>query len=215
MPETRSPVRAKICGIASPAAFDAAVAGGADHIGFVFFARSPRAITPDGAAALSARHAGGPGRVGLFVAPDDDLIAATLAVVALDALQLHDVSAARAAELRARFGRPVWRAVNVRSVVDLPAHADGADALVLDAPAPPDSPLPGGNARVFDWGLLRGWAAPLPWMLAGGLTPHNVADAIRQTGAPAVDVSSGVEIERGVKDPALIHAFLRAVKDAR
>jgi len=201
-----SRVRVKICGINNAAAIDAAVVAGADYLGFAFYPPSPRYVTPAQAAALSARHPGGPLRVGLFVDPVEAVIAGTLDTVRLDILQLY--GPCDAAALRARFGVAVWRAVGIASAADLPHDAGGADALLLEAKAPPSATRPGGNAITFDWSLLRGWDAPAPWVLAGGLTPDNVADAVRATGATAVDVSSGVERVRGVKDPALIRAFI-------
>ena len=201
--------RVKICGINSEAAFDAAVAAGADWLGFVFFPPSPRAISAERAAGLSARAPGGPLRVGLFVRPNPAEIAAVLAALPLDILQIHG-PAEQARAVRARFGKPVWRAVGIASAADLPAAADGADALLLDASPPRGATRPGGNARPFDWTLLRGWRPPAPWLLAGGLTPETVAAAIAATGASAVDVSSGVERRPGEKDPALIRAFIAA-----
>ena len=204
-------MRVKICGINSEAAFDAAVAAGADWIGLVFFPPSPRAITPRRAASLSARQKGGPGRVGLFVAPRAEEIEAALAALPLDVLQIHDTAEA-AVRWRARFGLPVWRAVGIAAAADLPSTADGADALLLDASPPRGATRPGGNARPFDWTLLRAWHPPAPWLLAGGLTPDNVAAAIAATGATAVDVSSGVEHAPGEKDPARIRAFIAAAR---
>jgi phosphoribosylanthranilate isomerase len=201
-------VRVKICGINDAAAIDAAIEAGAAWVGFNFFPPSPRFVTPAQAAALSARHPGGAGRVGLFVDPEPAEIAAALAALRLDALQLY-TSAGRAAELRARFGIPVWRAIGIAGAADLPSGAEGADALVLESKPPKDATRPGGNARRFDWAALRGWTAPAPWLLAGGLDPGNVADAIAATGAPAVDVSSGVESAPGRKDPDLIRRFVR------
>ncbi len=201
----------KICGVNSPAAFDAAAAAGADFVGFVFCAASPRQVSPGQAAALSARRKGGPGRVGLFVDPRDADIQATLAQLPLDALQLY-APTRRAAELRARFGLPVWRAVPVRSAGDLPNAAEAADALIIE-PAPPEGAArPGGNAVQLDWGMLRQWRAPCPWFLAGGLTPENVGAAIAASAAAAVDVSSGVEAAPGHKDPARIAAFIAAAR---
>jgi phosphoribosylanthranilate isomerase len=191
--------------------FDSVVAAGVDWLGFVFFPASPRAVTPEQAAALSARHPGGPRRVGLFVDPTDAEIAATLAAVPLDVLQIH-AQAARAAAIRERFGLPVWRAIGVATHADLPIAPEPVDALLIDAKPPAGATRPGGNAAVFDWSLLAGWRAPLPWLLAGGLTPDNVAAAIRATGAAAVDVSSGVESAPGVKNPALIAGFARAAR---
>ncbi len=143
--------------------------------------------------------------------PTDGEIEAVLAGVQLDVLQLI-AAPDRVAHIRQRFGLPVWRAVGISGAADLPSTMDGADALLLDARPPRGAALPGGNAVAFDWSLLHGWGAPGPWLLAGGLTPGNVAAAIRQTGAPAVDVSSGVESARGVKDAGLIEAFLRAAR---
>ncbi len=203
--------RVKICGINAPAAMHAACAAGADWIGFVFAPNSPRAVTPAQAEALSALHPGGPLRVGLFVDPAEQDIEAALEAVPLDVLQLY-TDAARAAELRAIFGVAVWRAIAVRAQADLPAAPEPLDGYVLEAPAPPSATLPGGNGARLDPAWLHGWASPLPWLLAGGLTPANVAAAIAASGAPAVDVSSGVERTRGVKDPALIEAFIRAAK---
>ena len=204
-------IRVKICGIADATGFDAAVAAGADWIGFVFYPPSPRAVTPAGAAALSARHAGGPLRVGLFVAPADDDVSAALAALPLDALQIY-APARRVAALRARFGVQAWRAVGVAARGDLPAAAHGADALVIEPKPPPAATRPGGNAVPLDWSLPEGWRAPAPWLLAGGLTPANVGTAIARSGATAVDVSSGVEQRPGVKDPARIAAFIGAVR---
>ncbi len=207
-----SQVRIKICGINDPGAFDTAVSAGADYVGFVFFPPSPRYVTPDRAADLSARHPGGPLRVGLFVDPTAEAIAAVLDTMRLDVMQLY--GRLDFAGLRARFGLPVWRAVGVDTAADLPSDAGGADALVLEAKPPAAATRPGGNATRFDWSLLRGWSAPAPWILAGGLTPDNVAEAIRSTGATTVDVSSGVERARGVKDPALIRRFIALTRAA-
>ncbi len=200
----------KICGINSPEAFDTAVAAGADWIGFAFFPPSPRHVTPQQAAELSDRSPGGPPRVGLFVEPTPETIVAALDIVRLDALQIYGTLDLPG--LRARFGLPIWHAVGIATERDLPASSAGADKLVMEAKAPPEATRPGGNAMSFDWSLLRGWRAPAPWILAGGLTVGNVAEAIRITGASAVDVSSGVESSRGVKDPELIRAFIAKVR---
>jgi phosphoribosylanthranilate isomerase len=205
--------RVKVCGIASAVAFDAAVAAGADWVGFVFFPPSPRAVTPAQAAALSARCPGGPLRVGLFVEPEDDAIAATLAALRLDVLQLY-CAAPRAAALRARFGVPVWHAVGISTRADLPGQAEGIDGFVIEPKPPAGATRPGGNAVALDWSLPAGWRAPAPWLLAGGLTPENVGSAIRASAASAVDVSSGVERAPGIKDPALIAAFIASVRAA-
>lgn len=208
-----SGVRVKICGINDPVAFDTAIEAGADWIGFNFFPPSPRYVSADQAATLSARSPGGPLRVGLFVNPTETAIAGVLDAMPLDILQLYgridDPSG-----LRQRFGLPLWRAVGIETEADLPQTTLGADALLLEAKAPPRATRPGGNATRFDWSLLKGWRGPLPWLLAGGLTPDNVADAIRMTGARAVDVSSGVERAPGVKDPGLIRAFIVRARQA-
>ncbi|GGJ41489.1 phosphoribosylanthranilate isomerase [Neoroseomonas lacus] len=209
-------VEVKICGIRDAEALDAAVEAGADLIGFVFFPPSPRAVTPAEAGALSARHAGGPVRVGLFVDPTDEQLAATLAEAPLGLIQLHgEETPDRAAAIRARFGLPVMKALGIGAPEDLAAveaFAPVVDRFLFDAKPPPGGPLPGGNAQPFEWRLMAGHAIPRPWLLAGGLTPGNVAEAIRTAQAPGVDVSSGVERARGVKDPALIRAFVSSAK---
>ena len=205
----------KICGINDAAAMAAAAAAGAELVGFVFFPPSPRAVTPAEAAAIARP---GPGKVGLFVDPTEDEIAAVLAALPLDVIQLHgEETPARCAAIRARFGLPVMKALGIASAADLDALADYApvvDRFLLDAKAPPGAPLPGGNAAPFDWTLTAGRAIPRPWLLAGGLTPENVGQAIAVSGAPGVDVSSGVERARGVKDPARIAAFVGAARAA-
>lgn len=204
-----SRVRVKICGITDAAGL--AAAADADFAGFVFFAASPRAMTP---AKLRALPPGGPRRVGLFVDAADDLLAE--AAPLLDMIQLHGrESPARVAEIRARFGRPVMKALGIASTDDLRAvrdHAGVADMLLLDAKPAPGATRPGGNAHSFDWALARQVSLPPIWMLAGGLTPLNVAEAIAASGAPAVDVSSGVESAPSVKDPRLVAAFLAAAR---
>lgn len=212
-------MQVKICGIKDATALAAAHDAGADMVGFVFFPPSPRAVTPAEAGMLAQSYRNGPKRVGLFVDPDDAMLAATLAEVPLDILQLHgEESPARAGEIRARFGKPVMKALGIGSKADLarlPDYADQVDYFLLDARPPPGSALPGGNALAFDWALMRGEYLPRPWLLAGGLTPANVAEAIAASGAPGVDVSSGVERTRGVKDPAAIAAFIAAAKSVR
>ncbi|MFQ3622153.1 MAG: phosphoribosylanthranilate isomerase [Acetobacteraceae bacterium] len=213
-------MRVKICGIAEAAGFDAAVAAAADLVGFVFFPPSPRAVSPAGAAALSARHEGGPGRVGLFVDPDDAEIAAVLDALPLDLIQLHGAERPdRVAAVRARFGVPVMKAVGVAARAEaedaVAAYAPVADSLLFDAKPPPGATRPGGNAVAIDAAMLRGLAVPVPWLLAGGLTPETVASAILASGAPGVDVSSGVERSPGVKDPASIRRFVAAARAAR
>jgi phosphoribosylanthranilate isomerase len=204
--------RIKICGLNSEPAFDTAVAAGADWVGFVFFPPSPRYVTPARAAALSARIDGGPPRVGLFVQPTEADIVTVLEHVRLDVLQVY--GPVDAPVLRARFGLKLWRAVGISASADLPDAMRGADRLLLDAKPPKDATRPGGNARAFDWHVLDGWKAPGEWILAGGLTVDNVAEALRITRAPAVDVSSGVETEPGRKDPAMIREFIGRVRNA-
>ena len=207
-------IRVKICGITTAAAMDAAVQAGADWVGFVFFPPSPRHVSARAAASLAERHPGGPLRVGLFVNPTDAMLAETLAGVRLDALQVY-ADAPRVAGIGATFGLPVWHSVGVAAKPDLPDAMDGADTLLIEAKPPHGADLPAGNATTFDWNILRDWSAPGPWMLAGGLTPDNVAHAIRTTGVTAVDVSSGVERAKGIKDPARIAAFISAARGAR
>ncbi len=204
-------VRVKICGVNSAEAFDAAADAGADWIGFVFFAGSPRAVSPAQAACLAARRPGGPARVGLFVEPSDAEIAASLALTPLDVLQIY-APPARVADIAARFGRPVWRALGVGSAADLPAAAGPAEALIVEPRAPSAASRPGGNGQAMDWSILRAWAPAYDWLLAGGLTPANVGGAIAQSGARAVDVSSGVEHAPGKKSPDLIKAFIEAAR---
>ncbi len=204
-------VRVKICGIRDQLALDAAAAAAADWIGFVFFPPSPRWIAPPQAAQLSTRVPAGIGRVGLFVEPTDADLEAVLREVRLDALQVY-AALPRIAALHARFGLPVWRAIGIGASADLPTEAGGADRLVLEGKPPPGATRPGGNAASLDWSVIRDWRAPVPWLLAGGLTAGTVGEAVRETGACAVDVSSGVESAPGVKDPALIRAFIAAAR---
>lgn len=207
--------RVKICGLSRPQDVAAVVAAGAAYVGLVFFARSPRAVTIPQARALALEFPAGLARVGLLVDPSDEFLDAVLAEVPLDILQLHGTeSPARVAELRARHGLPVMKAVGVASAEDLPAlamYGRVADMLLVDAKPPRDAVLPGGNGLAFDWRLIAGRRWPVPWMLAGGLTPETVADAVALTGARQVDVSSGVESAPGVKDPEAIARFVAAV----
>lgn len=204
----------KICGLRQPDHVEAAVQAGARYLGFVFFAKSPRAVTPFEAAALAAPVPPGVARVGLFVDPGDAALQAVLDAAPLDLIQLHgQESPARVAEVKARFGLPVMKAVGIAGPQDLAALWDyglAADMLLVDAKPPRDAVLPGGNGLAFDWRLLAGRRWLKPWLLAGGLTPANVAEAIRLTRAPGVDVSSGVETAPGVKNAALIRDFIRA-----
>jgi phosphoribosylanthranilate isomerase len=208
----------KICGLNSAAALDAALDARADFLGFVFFPPSPRHIDYAQARRLGARASGRAKKVALTVDADDATFAAIVEALAPDLLQLHGREPpARVAALRARFGLPVMKALPVETAADLAAVADYrgvADWLLFDARAPKDATRPGGLGRPFDWTLLRGLDPDLSFMLSGGLDPANVAAAVAVTRAPAVDVSSGVESAPGVKDPAKIAAFVRAVRDA-
>jgi phosphoribosylanthranilate isomerase len=214
-------VEAKICGVSNRAGIDAAIAGGADYVGFVFFPRSPRNVTPAQAAELSALLPDSVMPVALAVDPDDTLIGEIDAVAGVSMFQLHGgETPERVAAIKARTGKLVMKAVKVSEASDLDAadaYTGVVDMLLFDAKPPPGmkNALPGGNAVSFDWSILSGREWPVPWMLSGGLDPNNVADAIRISGAGAVDVSSGVESTPGVKDPGRISAFLKAVAAAR
>jgi phosphoribosylanthranilate isomerase len=211
-------VAAKICGLKEPAAIHAAVRGGASYVGLVFYPPSPRAVTPVLARALAALVPPAVKKTGLFVDPDDDFLVTVLAEVTLDLIQLHGgESPERVSSIKASTKLPVLKAIKVAKGADMDTAKDYdgvADMLLFDAKAPDDmaDALPGGNALVFDWGLLKGRLWRRPWMLSGGLDADNVAQAVTISGARAVDVSSGVESARGVKDPAAIKAFLDAVR---
>lgn len=210
-------VAIKICGISTPETLEAAIAARADHVGFVFFPPSPRALTPAQAAPLGARAAGRIGRVGLFVDADDALIGEAVASAGLDTIQLHgSETPERAAEVKARFGLPVWKALAVAAPGDADkarAYAGAADLVLFDAKTPKGT-LPGGMGLAFDWSLVARWNGPVAWGLAGGLNPANVAEAVRLTGTVLVDTSSGVESAPGEKDVGLIAAFCRAAQSA-
>jgi phosphoribosylanthranilate isomerase len=206
-------VRVKICGVRDRAALDAAAAAGAAYVGFVFFPKSPRHLDWDDAAALATAAPQTLCKVGLTVNPDDAALE-RLAALPLDMIQLHGAETPeRAAEIRARLGLPVMKAVGVAGPDDLAAldrWEGAADQILCDAKPPKDGPLPGGMGVAFDWRLIAGRRWRTPWMLAGGLTPETVAQAIRLTGATQVDVSSGVERAPGEKDPERIAAFCAA-----
>lgn len=208
-------VASKICGLSTPDTVAAAIAGGARFVGFVFFPPSPRNLSPAQAAPLIRGVPAGVTRVGVFVDPDDDLLKRVLAAAPLDLVQLHgDETPERVAQIKQRFGKKTMKAIKVAGESDLdaaPRYYGVADWLMFDARPPKTATRPGGNALAFDWELLRARQWPLPWMLSGGLTPANVAEAVRIARATAVDVSSGVESAPGVKDVAKIGAFLAAV----
>ncbi len=206
----------KICGLSTRDSVDAAVGAGASHVGFVFFAPSPRNVAPDHARSLGTglpRHVG---RVGVFVEPADALL--DEAVPALDAIQLHgDVGPERIAAVRARYGLPVWRAAGVATRDDIAAAIAGAGAaerLLFDAKAPRGATLPGGNGVRFDWRLLDGVDVGRAWGLSGGLDAATVGEAVRLARPPLVDVSSGVEEAPGVKSVDKIRAFVAAARAA-
>jgi phosphoribosylanthranilate isomerase len=211
-------VRVKICGLRSRAEVAAAVEAGASYIGMVFFPRSPRHLTLGDARWVAEGAPEGLIRVALVVDADDDALETILSEVPVDMLQFHGrESPERVAAVRQRFGRPVMKAVGLADEADLPAiaeHARAADQILLDARPPRDAERPGGMGIAFDWRLIRGRRWPVPWMLAGGLTPENVGEAVRLTGATQVDVSSGVERAPGFKDPVRVAAFVRAAMAA-
>ncbi len=207
-------IRVKICGLRTAADVAAVAGAGAAYAGFVFFAKSPRHLTIPQARALTLEAPVGLAKVALTVDAEDAFLDALIDQVPLDMLQLHGHETPdRVAEVRARYGLPVMKAVGVAGEGDLAVlqeYSLAADQILIDAKPPKGADLPGGNGLTFDWRLLVGRKWLRPWMLAGGLTPANVAEAARLTGARQVDVSSGVESAPGVKDAALIAAFVQA-----
>ena len=209
-------VAIKICGVSTPEALDAAIAGKADFVGLNFYPPSPRHVDTWAASALAMRAGSAIGRVGVFVDADDGLIADAVNAASLDAIQLHgQESAQRVAEVRERFGKPVWKVLPVAGADDV-AKAEKfsgtADFLLFDAKTPKDAALPGGMGLRFDWSLLDAYRGPVKWGLAGGLTAANVGEAIARTGASLVDTSSGVESGPGLKDVDKIAAFCKAAR---
>jgi phosphoribosylanthranilate isomerase len=210
-------VAVKICGLSSAAAVEAAVAGGAAYIGFVFYPPSPRSIDPARAGALCALAPAATKRVALFVDADDEAIAAVLDAAPIDILQFHGrESPDRVADAKRRFGRAVMKAIAIAGAQDVDAarhYEDVADLLLFDAKPPRRAgALPGGNGLAFDWQLIAGRTWRLPWMLSGGLTAELLPQAVRVSGAAVVDVSSGVERRPGDKDPDKIRAFLEVAR---
>jgi phosphoribosylanthranilate isomerase len=210
-------IAVKICGLRSAEDVAAAVSAGARYLGFNFFARSPRSVTPNAARALALEVPPGVAKVALVVDATDATLDTLTRTVPLDMLQLHGAeSPERLAEVRARYGMPVMKCLGIAGPDDLDAidrYATVADQLLLDAKPPEGAVLPGGNGLAFDWRLLAGrqfWTRP--WMLAGGLTPENVAEAVRRTGAVQVDVASGVESAPGIKDAGKMAAFCAAAR---
>jgi len=205
----------KICGLKTDAALAAALTGGASHVGFIFFPKSPRNIDPDAAGRLRQAARGKAEAVAVTVDADDQALDRIVAGMQPDMLQLHGgESPERVALVKARYGLPVMKVLSIRTAADLDAvgrYRGVADRLMFDAKAPAGSPLPGGNGVSFDWRLLAGLDAGLDYMLSGGLNAANIGEALRLANPPGIDVSSGVESAPGVKEPALIEAFFRAV----
>lgn len=206
----------KICGLSTPETVDAALSAGADMIGLNFFPPSPRSVALDVAGGLAARVRGKAAIVALTVDMDERSLEAIVAALRPDILQLHGrETPERVREVKARFGIRVMKAIGIRDAADLAAlepYLDAADLLLLDAKPPKGAVLPGGNGVPFDWTLLSSFDPGLPWLLSGGLGPQNVGEALRITGAPGVDVASGVETAPGRKDPDLIRAFIAAAR---
>jgi phosphoribosylanthranilate isomerase len=207
----------KFCGLSTPETVAAAVKAGSRWLGFNFFAPSPRYVTPEVAAGLMRAMPAGVGKVAVLVDADDALIDAVLAA-GIEILQLHGrETVERIAAVKARTGREVWRAAGVATRADIAAAIAGAgpaDKLLLDAKAPKDSALPGGNGLAFDWRLMQGVAVPMPWGLSGGLDAGNVGAALAVLKPAFVDVSSGIEERAGVKSVAKMQAFAAAVAAA-
>lgn len=201
----------KICGLSTPETISAAIEAGASHVGLVHFPKSPRHVSLAKAAMLRRDLPDTAKVVLLVVDPEPQMLAEAIRMVAPQVVQFHGAEAPDVlARTRAETGVEVWKALGVKDAAALDAAArykGAADRVLLDAPA---EALPGGNGAAFDWKLLAGWLAPLPWGLAGGLTPANVADAIRLTGTTLVDTSSGVERSAGIKDVDKIAAFCKA-----
>jgi len=209
-------IKVKICGLTDPADIPAAILAGASYVGFVFFPKSPRHLVLDDAAFMAAAVPVGIMKVALTVDADNAMLDALTEQVPLDMLQLHgSESPERVAEVKSRYGLPVMKAVGISDADDLPqleTYGRVADQLLVDAKPPKGADRPGGNALAFDWNLIAGRRWPVPWMLAGGLTPENAAQAVRLTGARQLDVSSGVESAEGVKDGELMRAFVEAAQ---
>ncbi|WP_439156392.1 phosphoribosylanthranilate isomerase [Yoonia sp.] len=214
-----SDTRVKICGLRDTGLMQAAVDAGASYVGLVFFPKSPRNVTLEQAAHVARDVPAGIAKVALVVNADDVQLDAMIDAVPLDMLQLHGAETPdRVAAIRARYGLPVMKALGVADADDLAAidtYAQVADQLLIDAKPPRNADLPGGNGLSFDWRLIAERRWPVPWMLAGGLTAENVAEAIRLTGARQVDVSSGVESAPGVKDATLIADFCNAAQTVK
>ena len=208
----------KICGLSTPETVGAAITAGATHLGFVHFAKSPRHVEADQLRALAAMIPAHVERVAVLVDPSDEMLGELIATNALTALQLHGKeSPERVAAIRQCFGLPVWKAISVKTRADIDAakaYSGSADLLLFDAKTPEGAALPGGMGLRFDWTLLQGAPISIPWGLSGGLGIDNVAEAIRITGAPMIDVSSGVESAPGIKSVDKIMAFCKAAQQS-
>lgn len=207
-------IRVKICGLSTHEGLQAVADTGAAYVGFVFFPKSPRNVSIEQARELALATPVGLAKVALVVDADNAFLDAITDAVPLDMLQLHGhESPERVLEIKARYGLPVMKAVGISDASDVPnidLYNAVADQILIDAKPPKSATLPGGNGLSFDWTLIAKRRWPKPWMLAGGLTPDNVAEAIALTGATQVDVSSGVEAGVGIKDNAKIAAFVAA-----
>jgi phosphoribosylanthranilate isomerase len=212
-------VLVKICGLSTPETLDVALDTGADMVGFVFFPASPRNISLHAARELGSRVKGSALKVALTVDADDTMLSNIVDVLRPDLLQLHGrETPARVSAIHQRFGLAVMKVLPIETRADLgaiPPYLKVADRLLFDARAPKDATRPGGLGKPFDWTLLQGLELPVSFLLSGGLDPNNVAEAIRITRAPGVDVSSGVESAPGVKDPDKIRAFIRAARGVK
>lgn len=209
----------KICGLSTAETFDAALDNGASHVGFIFFAKSPRNVSPALAGQLRKAAIGRAKAVAVTVDADNAFLDEIVAAMAPDMLQLHGTETPeRVAEVKARYGLPVMKAFSIREAKDLEAIAPYrgiADRMLFDAKPPAGSDLPGGNGVSFDWQVLAGLDASVDYMLSGGLNAANIGDAIRCAAPPGIDISSGVESAPGVKDAALIENFFRAIQTER
>ena len=209
--------KVKICGLTTPDSIAAAAAAGVTYVGYNFFAKSPRYADPDLARSLALETPVGVAKVGLVVNADDAFLDHLTSKVPLDMIQLHGgESPERVAEVRARYGLPVIKAIGIATSEDtkqIDVYGQVADMLLVDAKAPKDAVLPGGNGLPFDWQLVNRKFWPKPWMLAGGLTAQNVGLAVQMTGARQVDTASGVELAPGVKDAKLMAEFIQAARE--
>jgi phosphoribosylanthranilate isomerase len=209
----------KICGLSTAAAIDAAIAGGASHVGFIFFPKSPRNVTPAYAGELKGTVAGRAKVVSVTVDADDVFLDEIVEALSPDIIQLHGKETpARVAEVKARYQRPVMKAFSISVAADFDQIASFrgvADRFLFDAKPPKGSELPGGNGVSFDWQLLAALDRDLDYMLSGGLNAANIGDALRLSNPPGIDISSGVESAPGVKDAGLIEEFFKAVRSAQ